>query len=409
MLALRRLYFRLVLAVSVFCLFNLLLLIIPNDSMAQVSLTPTLLVSEEYSDNWYRSEKNKKEFWVTRIWAGFGFSYGAQTAGRFSASLNASLGPQFHYSPDSHADASGQNYFGGNLSLALAYRLTPKLTASLVDSFVLTREPAATDQFSDLTTRQLYWRNQVTPSIRYDMAEKGYITLSYQSDVLLWVSNTDPGQDDSDSHGGFAELVYILNSRNHLGLNSNIWRRTYKGGDNSDYYSYQGKFTFWHGFNSYFSGRGGLGYQYRDYDSNDLDDQGKVVFDVGLNGATDRTMFDLSFVRDLVNFTTDDQYFSAFRTNLFLQRKFQEAIRAYVQGFYQYSDYQNSRRNDDTYGVSVGLGYRFLRRLMEFSVEYDYTERSSNEPGRDYEENAIFFRLSLATDVSNYIRKMWRE
>jgi uncharacterized protein (PEP-CTERM system associated) len=117
-------------------------------------------------------------------------------------------------------------------------------------------------------------------------------------------------------------------------------------------------------------------------------------------------MLDLSFVRDLVSFTTDDEYYSAYRTTLFLQRKFQEVIRAYAGGYYQNSDYQNSPREDDTYSVNVGFGYRFFRRLVEFSVEYGYRERDSNEPGRDYEENRVFFRLNFAGDVSDYIARM---
>ena len=406
MLAFRRMCFGFVFTVSVFCLFNLSLLLIPNASLAQVSLTPTLLLEEEYNDNWFRSEENELEFWVTRIWAGFSFS---KHTGRSSVSLNFSGGPQFHYSPDSDASASDQDYWAAAADLALAYRLSSRLTGSLVNTFTLTREPASTDQFSEETTRELYWRNQLNPSLRYDMAEKGAITLSYQSDVLLWVSNTDEGQEDSVEHRGILDITYFLNSRNHLGLNSRIAHRSYDGDDNSDYYAYQGKFTFWHEFNSYFSGGGGLGYQYRDYDSDDLDSQGKIVFDIGLNGATDRTMLDLSFVRDLVSFTTDDEYYSAYRTTLFLQRKFHEVIRAYTGGYYQNSDYQNSTREDDTYSVNVGLGYRFFRRLVEFSVEYGYSERDSNESGRDYEENRVFFRLNFAGDVSDYIARMTEE
>jgi hypothetical protein len=240
------------------------------------------------------------------------------------------------------------------------------------------------------------------------MAEKGFITLRYLSDVLIWVSNTDEGQEDSTSHGGNANLVYFLNSRNHLGLTGNITRRSYDG-PNSNYYDYSGRLNFWHEFNSYFSGRGNVGWKYRDYDSNDLDSQTKVVFDIGLTGATNRTMLDLSVVRDLVSFTTDDEYFTATRTNLFLQRRFREAIRAYVGGYYQYSDYQNSPREDDTYSVDVGFGYRFLRRLVEFSAEYGYRERDSNESGRDYEENRVLFRLSLGADVSDVVSRMISE
>jgi hypothetical protein len=362
-------------------------------------------LEQEYNDNWFRSEEDEKEFWVTRIWAGFGF--GAYTD-RSSVTLNFAGGPQFHYSPDNNANASDQDYWAANANLGLAYRFTPRLTGSLVNNFTLTREPASTDQFSEETTRKLYWRNTLNPSLRYDMAEKGAITLSYQTDVLLWQSSTEEGEEDSIEHRGILDITYFLNSRNHLGLNSSIAHRSYDD-ENSDFYDYTGRFTFWHEFNSYFSGRGGLGYTYRDYDSDDLDSQGKVVFDIGLNGATDRTMLDLSFVRDLVSFTTDDEYYTAYRVNLFLQRMIQRAFRAYADGYYQNSDYQNSTRDDDTYSVNVGLGYRFFRRLAEFSVEYGYRERDSNESGRDYEENRVFFRLSFAGDVSDYISRKTKE
>jgi len=145
MLALRRMCFGFVFTVSVFCLFNLSLLLLPNASMAaQVSLTPTLLLEEEYNDNWFRSEENELEFWVTRIWAGFGF--GSYT-GRSSVTLNFSGGPQSHYSPDSDANASDQDYWAADADLALVYRLSPRLTGALVNTFTLTMLPASTDQF----------------------------------------------------------------------------------------------------------------------------------------------------------------------------------------------------------------------------------------------------------------------
>jgi hypothetical protein len=63
------------------------------------------------------------------------------------------------------------------------------------------------------------------------------------------------------------------------------------------------------------------------------------------------------------------------------------------------SDYENSRREDDTYQGLLGVGYSFLDKMFEVSLEYSYTERDSNEAGLDYDENRVFLRIDFVYDM----------
>jgi uncharacterized protein (PEP-CTERM system associated) len=104
------------------------------------------------------------------------------------------------------------------------------------------------------------------------------------------------------------------------------------------------------------------------------------------------------FARNIVDFTISNEYFTAYRAELSGQYIFMEVLRAYAGGYYQLSDYENSRREDDTYSGRVGVGYGFLDKMFEVGLEYDYTTRDSNESGLDYDENRIFLRIDFVYD-----------
>jgi uncharacterized protein (PEP-CTERM system associated) len=100
-----------------------------------------------------------------------------------------------------------------------------------------------------------------------------------------------------------------------------------------------------------------------------------------------------------VDFTISNEYFVAYRADLNGEYIFIDVIRAYAGGYYQLSDYENSRREDDTYQGLLGVGYSFLDKMFEVSLEYSYTERDSNEAGLDYDENRVFLRIDFVYDM----------
>lgn len=376
---------------------------LPRITKAEKKFTPRLSLEQEYNDNWFRAEEDEVEFWVTRVSPGFSFE---AVTGRSRAALDFDYSYSWHNTTDNDVSASNENYHGVDLSLDTAYRPTSRLTMGLTNEFFLTREPASTDQFSNVEDRELYWRNRLLPSLLYDIGEKGEAILGYRYERLNWVSNTDPGQSDSDEHRGIFTLTYHFNPTNHLDLESQYWHRDYDENDLSDYDSYQSKLIYRHEFNTYLSGEAGAGYQHRDYDDSDLGDEDLFVFHGGLTGATDRSKLEIYAERSMVDYTTEDDYFDATRASLFAQHIVLEALRIYAGGYYQNSDYQNSSRDDDTYNGYGGLGYRFFRKLFEVSLEYNYTERDSNRPGRDYQENRVFLRLDCVyPDFLDLFRK----
>ncbi len=371
-------------------------LLVPDVSMAELHFRPRLSVEQEYNDNWFRAEKNEKEFWVTRVSPGFNLE---ASTDRSRLSLDGACSYSWHNSPDGDINASNEDYFGVDASLLAAYRLFSRLTVGLSEEFFRTREPASTDEFSDIVDRAVYWRNRVTPSILYDIGEKGSVKLRYRNERLKWESTTDPGQDDSWENRGILTLTYNLNSTYHLDLESQVWRRTYDDNDVSDYDSYQGELIFRHEFNTYLRGQVGGGYQKRDYDDDALGEQEEFVFSAALNGATELSKLDVAVARNIVDYTTEDEYFTATRAQLFAEHIFLGAIRAYLGGYYQHSDFRSSKREDHTYNGYAGLGYKFFDKLFEVSLEYSYRERDSNETGRDYQENRVFLRLDFVYDL----------
>jgi len=142
------------------------------------------------------------------------------------------------------------------------------------------------------------------------------------------------------------------------------------------------------------------GYQKRDFEKATLDDLEEVAFHADLNGTTDITKLRVRVERNIPDFTEGDAYFIAYRGDLFFERILLEAIRTYLGGSYQYSDYLQSEREDSTYSGYVGLGYRFFNKIFELSLEYKRTERDSNQTGLSYEENQVFLRLNIAYDFA---------
>jgi hypothetical protein len=371
-------------------------ILLPLQTRSEVHIKPFLVAEEQLSDNFYRGENNEATVWVTRLSPGI--SLDAYTD---RSRLIFDYSPSFYWHRDNedNLDASRDNYTGHDLYLFAATRLFTRLTIGLDEDFILTREPASSDRFSQAVERDKYWRNRIAPFLTYDLAEKGEIRLGYRHESLEFIETRTP-RENSMEHRGILTLTYHLNSTNHLDLENQFWTRQYDG-PSSAYDSYQAKLIYRRELTDYLKAEIGAGYHHRWFDNDQLEDKGGPVFHGGITGATDITKINFFVERNINDFTQGNDYFSALRANLFMERLFIERIRAYLGGYYQNSDYVFTPREDDTWNVLAGLGYRFLENILEVSAEYNYTNRDSNETGRSYEENRIFLRLTAAHDFGD--------
>lgn len=365
-----------------------------QSASAEMRLRPKIRLEQEYTDNYFRSEKNEAEIWVTSVNPGVEFMYFTD---RSRVDLDYVFSYFWHNEDEEEVDTSDLDYAGHNLNLFAAHRLLTRLTLGFTEEFIRTRDPASSDTLSNIEDRNKYWRNRVEPYLHYDIAEKGEARLAYRNEQFNW-EQTDPDQEDSSEHRGILTLTYNFNSTNHLDLQSMVWNRDYDG-DLSDYDSYQGELTYRREFSSWLKGEAGAGYHKRDFNQSDLDDQDEFIYHIMLNAKTDVSKANLSFERNLVDFTTGNEYFTAYRADLNGEYIFIDVIRAYAGGYYQLSDYIDSPREDDTYKGIVGVGYSFLEKMFEVSLEYNYKERDSNQDGRDYEESRVFLRIDFIYDT----------
>ena len=365
-----------------------------KSASAEMRLRPKILLEQEYTDNYFRSEENEVEIWVTSVNPGIEFSYFTD---RSRVDFDYVFSYFWHNEDEDDVDSSDLDYSGHNLNLLAAYRFLTRLTLGVTEEFIRTREPASADRFSNINNRNKYWRNRISPYLQYDIAEKGEAKLAYRNEQFNW-EQTDPGQEDSSENRGILSLTYNLNSTNHLDLQGMIWKRNYDG-DLSDYDSYQGELTYRREFSSVWKGEAGAGYHKRDFDESELDDLDEFIFHIMLDAATDISKLNFSFERNIVDFTISNEYFVAYRADFYGEYILIDAIRAYAGGYYQLSDYKNTSREDDTYNGRLGVGYSFLDKMFEVSLEYNYTERDSNEAGLDYDENRVFLRIDFIYDT----------
>jgi hypothetical protein len=97
-------------------------------------------------------------------------------------------------------------------------------------------------------------------------------------------------------------------------------------------------------FGEWFTGEAGAGYHKRDFDESELDDLDEFIFHIMVNAETDVSKANLSFERNLVDFTISNEYFVAYRADLNAEYIFIDAIRTYAGGYYQLSHSHLCRR-----------------------------------------------------------------
>ena len=281
-------------------------------------------------------------------------------------------------------------------------RVSTRLTTALTEELILTREPGASDTLSQAITRDKYWRNRITPFVSYDIGEKGEIKLAYRNEVLEFLDGDPTTWANCIENRAIMTLTYNFNSTNHLDLDNEVWRREYTGNGLTSYDSYQTQLIYRRDLCSWLQSRVSAGYQWRNFDNNISGVTPNIAtptYGVGLTGATDRTKIDVSFEHNMVDFTVADAYFTAYRANAFVQRLFfEDVIRAYAGGYYQLSNFIASPQQNNEWSLRCGVGYSFWKKRMELSVEYNYTQRTSNLAGFGYNDNVIYMRLTTKWD-----------
>jgi hypothetical protein len=58
-------------------------------------------------------------------------------------------------------------------------------------------------------------------------------------------------------------------------------------------------------------------------------------------------------------------------------------------------NYVNNSRDDDEDNIGIGFTYS-MRRWLDLSVDWNYSDRSSSQTGLDYDKNVVYLRADIS-------------
>jgi Putative beta-barrel porin 2 len=169
----------------------------PNPSLETLlrlrEVTPRLLMSisldEEYSDNFFLTERDPEEEYRTRLSIGTVYRL---DSGRSFVSLANSLSGTY----DARADQVNLGF--ANLALNTGYQL-PRLSLSLSESFLRSDEAQEATPAGVRRDRQPFSQNIVSPQFRYTLTRSTAINGAY-TNTLVW--NEAQGGNNTDTSSG---------------------------------------------------------------------------------------------------------------------------------------------------------------------------------------------------------------
>jgi len=214
---------------------------------------PYATVQEEYTNNVNLTPTNKKDDFMTSIFAGVSFSSWLQSAikgelvkptppadKKYGIDLNFRAGYLFY------AHETNNNYLDLLGGLNAWYTFTPGLTFRV--SEYLVRSESAREEvypgsssaqfvsgsFVDLTNlylpgtqrpRAVYFRNVVSPSIEYKFGKESMISLGYMNNVYI---NESPTSQNSQENDFVAKFNYWFDIRNGIVLQYGVFVGTFQ-------------------------------------------------------------------------------------------------------------------------------------------------------------------------------------
>jgi opacity protein-like surface antigen len=157
----------------------------PPQLLMSVSLT------EEYSDNFFLSERNQQEEFRTGVEIGTIYRL---EGGRSFLSLANSVGINYEVRADQ------VNLPFVNFALNTGYQF-PRLSLSLNESFLRSDDVQDASPTGLRAERQTFLRNSVTPQLRYDLSRTTAVGLTYNNTIIWSEDDGSNGFDTTDELG----------------------------------------------------------------------------------------------------------------------------------------------------------------------------------------------------------------
>jgi hypothetical protein len=402
-------------------LFTLIyLMIVFLEGMAfsddKIVVRPKISVDSETDSNFYKAETEERNVYTFLVRPGILLGY---ETGKSSIILDYTLNAAYYRDkddvPGGQKSADEDDYIGHTGILSLRSKPFERLSIGLEDAYYKTRDPAQADRFSSSVERKKYYINHFTPSVLYEFENRFSLGLGYRNTL----TNYDlDNKDDSVENRGMFDLIYRFSRSAALDLEYQHWIRDYDQ-ESYDYRSDQLSLIFKRQL-KYVYLEGGCGYHQRSFDGNALEDQDVFSYRVAVKGqnppipvgrsiayiSRPKTYGSLSAERNFNDWGIGNRYFKTYQFCLNLGHVFMERILATLDAEYSINDYvtaedktaSGERREDKTYGVSVGAGYVF-KEMLTAKISGGYEERDSNFSGHSYENKYLMATIAFNYDL----------
>lgn len=386
---------------------------------------PYITVQEEYNDNILLTNRNKIDDFITTVNPGLRFS--ALSEKTYGIDLNF-VGGYVYYAKHDKFD-----YFSPSGKLNAWYTMTPRLTFRVREYLIRSdeaREPvytanAPSDQFLLSTERgqhAIYIRNVVEPSVDYQFAKDGTISVLYRNNIY---HNQNPLFENSQENSINPRLTYWFDIRNGISLEYSLTSGNFERSPDLVGNGARARYTF--RFNPMTSIFGEYYCQRQDFESPGIDydvhnpslgieykfsptlsgtaqggyfwqipDQGTktggLSYNLSLIKSAKRTTYTLSFQGGYTEdyFTTQNRGFSKYhRAYGTISHQLIEKLTVGLTGSLERPTFSNGQK-DWIWGIRGDTSYQLLRWLS-LSLRVAHIEDHSNISDLNYSQYRAIF------------------
>lgn len=144
------------------------------------------------------------------------------------------------------------------------------------------------------------------------------------------------------------------------------------------------------------SGTVKVGMSDKSFSSPTLQDDSSLSWEVSLNWSPiERSTFILSTAKLPEETDGSGSYIDRTSASLMWTHAWTEQLSSRVTAGRRNGDYVGNSREDDEDNFGIGLTYS-MRRWLDLSLDWAYSDRSSNQAGLDYDKNTVYLRADIA-------------
>jgi hypothetical protein len=429
----------------------LLLSTVPSLNAAQILFTPSLFLSEEYTDNVDLDPENEKEDYITTA----GLTLNGQILGRRA-------GLELNYSPSYSKYENNEDYdsWRHEASLYTWKEIKRNTRLEFRNTFLQTNDPedeseaidaddptqeSAIESDTNRRTRNEYYTNAAEARLSHQFGSDDSFYLAYEYRIHR-DEEVPAGEvlEDNDISTPSVGLIYNFTTRWGMEFDASYAITDYEDETENDRDEFNGEVRFLHNFNRALSGF--IAYQHTALDYNDQEtDENYQIYrpsigirinfqdnaGITIDGGYYIQDFETSEDEEGFNVGSDIYKRWEYRSGYFgitggsgyeidddgtedngltiyyeggitAGYSFAPRLSSNIFCSYRYEDYPNEtpERVDKTVDAGAGIDWQALQ-WMVIGLSYNYTDVTSDDPTNEYKENSAMITIRM-TPTSSY-------